>query len=156
MSVRCCLMQCPWLARTSKALGDDRTVDKDATSGAWRDTGDIATIQDHPFIQQELGRANERCREQRLVKISEPDVRETLLENVTRTLQRSGAHPEPQLVLVIPNDSHSGRGVHWTLRIVHIDVHSQCQSQLSRRNKPAETHVKSRSGRMRWEKTQPH
>ena len=94
------------------------------TSGAWRDTGDIATIQDHPFMQQELGRANERCREQRLVKISEPDVRETFLENVTRTLQRSAAHPEPQLVLVIPNDSHSGRGVHWTLRIVHVDVHS--------------------------------
>jgi hypothetical protein len=89
-------------------------------------------------MQQELGRANERCREQRLVKISEPDVRETL-ENVTCTLQRSAAHPEPQLVLVIPNDSHSGRGVHWTLRIVHVDVHSQCQSQLSRRNEPAET-----------------
>ncbi len=43
-------MQCPWLARTSKALGDDRTVDKDATSDS---TGDIATIQDHPVIQQE-------------------------------------------------------------------------------------------------------
>jgi hypothetical protein len=79
-------------------------------------------------MQQELGRATERRREQRLVKISEPDVRETFLENgvenVTRTLQRSTAHPEPQLVLVIPNDSHSGRGVHWTLRIVHVDVHS--------------------------------
>jgi hypothetical protein len=107
MSQRCCLLQCPWLARTSKALGDDRTVDKDATSGS---TGDIATIQDHPVMQQELGRANERCREQPLVKISEPDVRETLLGNVTRTLQRSAAHPEPQLVLVTPNDSHSGRG----------------------------------------------
>ncbi len=89
-------MQCPWLAWTSKVLGDDRTVDKDATSGAWRNTGDIATIQDHPFIQQELGRANERCREQRLVKISEPDVRETFLENAPAIRSASGAAVGPR------------------------------------------------------------
>ena len=43
------------------------------------------------------------------------------LEYVTRMLQKSAAKPEPQLILVVANDSHSGSGVHWTLRIIHVD-----------------------------------
>jgi hypothetical protein len=145
MSVRCCLMQCPWIARTSKALGDDRTVDKDATSVAWRNTGDIATIQDHPFMQQELGRANERCREQRLVKISEPDVRETLLAPAIRSA--SGA-------AVSPRHTERLRQRTWCALDASDRARRCSQSQLSRRNEQRR-YVKGRSGRMRWEKTLP-
>ena len=34
----------------SKALGDDRTVDKDAISADWLNTGDIASIQEYAVI----------------------------------------------------------------------------------------------------------
>ena len=42
--------------------------------------------------------------------------------NVTRTLQKSATKPDSQLILVIVHDWHSERGVHWTLRLIHVDA----------------------------------
>jgi hypothetical protein len=83
----------------------------------------MAAIQEHSVIQQERTRANEKCRGSCQVRLWYP------MSgggggglNVTRTLQKSATKPDSQLILVIVHDWHSERGVHWTLRLIHVDA----------------------------------
>ena len=42
----------------------------------------------------------------------------------TRTLRKAATNsvPKSELIFGIVNDSHSERGVHWTLRLIHVDA----------------------------------
>ena len=121
----------------SKALGNRRTVPIDALKVDWLGATDISAIQAHPIVRQELTCATEKCRDTCQVRLWYPMSGAAFLENVTRTLRKAATDsvPKSELIVGIVNDSHSERGVHWTLRLIHVDARGARRSHRNQRQR---------------------
>jgi hypothetical protein len=84
----------------------------------------INAIQAHPIVRQELTRDAGKCRGTCQVRLWYTKWGAAFLENVTRTLRKAATDsvPKSELIFGIVNDSHSERGVHWTLRLIRVRV----------------------------------